>query len=252
MGKRLLPVVFFLLLSIFLLSFLKSWVTPFDFLAFLASSPREFLYSSAHANSKPTELDLLKQENISLRAKLVKFDSLQKDNNALRSQFEDTFTPSEKLLPAKVIGSTGSNFSPSVLILNQGISSGVKSGMAVVAGHILLGKIGKVTGWSSELILTVSKNFSTLGIVVEHSTSGVVHGTDDFILFDHVVITDSVYKGDTVASSGEVTGDGAGLPADLLIGKITTVNKSDSSPFQSAVVKPLIDFKKLKTVFIIK
>lgn len=251
MGKRILPISVFFILSVILFLFSQKISTPFDFISYLSSPPRAFLYSSVHAETKPTELDLLKQENIDLRAKLIKFNSLQTDNNALRNQFEDTTLPSQTLLPAKVIGFIGTLDNPTELFLDQGGNSGVKEGMAVVSGHILIGKIKKVTPWNSELVLTVSKIFSTLGSANGNGATGVISGEDDFILFDHIVITDTISKGETVVSKGEVDANGKGVPAGLIVGEVVSVNKSESSPFQSAFIKPLIDFKKLTTVFIV-
>lgn len=252
MRKRILPVLFFFLFAFLLFSLSQKISTPFDFISYLSSPPRAFLYSTVHAKNKPTELDMLKQENIVLRSKLVKLDALQKDNDALRGQFEDAVLSAQTLLPAKVIGFSGSFNNPTELLLDQGGNSGVKKGMAVVIGHILVGKIGKVTPWNSELILTISKRFSTLGILSKNSTTGVISGENNFILFNHVVITDSLTKSETVVTKGEVDDTGIGIPAGLIIGKVVSVNKSDTSPFQSAFIKSLVGFEKLTTVFIVK
>lgn len=252
MRKRILPLLLFLFLSVILVVFSSKVSTPFDFVSHTFSPIRAFLYSSAHAETKPTELDLLKQENINLRVKLTKLYALQKDNNALRSQFEDATLSSEALLPAKVIGFNGSLDNPTELLLDQGGNSGVKQGMAVVSGHVLVGKIGKVTSWNCQLILIASKNFSTLGITSQENSTGVVSGEDDFILLKNVIITDNLTKGETVVTKGDVNKNGTGIPPDLIIGKIISINKSDSSPFQSAFIKPLVNFEKLTTVFVVK
>lgn len=246
-----LPVLIFFLLASFIFLLSQKISAPFDFISYLSFPPRAFLYSAVHARNKPTELDMLKQENIVLRSKLVKLDALQKDNNALRGQFEDAVLSSQTLLPAKVIGFSGSFNNPTELLLDEGENSGVKKGMAVVSGHVLVGKIGKVTPWNSKLILTVSKKFSTLGVLSKNNTTGVIKGEDNFILFDHVVITDSLTNSETVVTKGEADTNGIGIPANLIVGKVANVNKSDTSPFQSAFIKPLIDFSKLTTVFVI-
>ncbi|MFI5265486.1 MAG: rod shape-determining protein MreC [Candidatus Levyibacteriota bacterium] len=251
MRKRIIPLVIFLVLSVFFVIFSSKVSIPFDFITFLSSPARAYLYQAAHAETKPTQLDILTKENIGLRAKLTTLNELQKDNDALRSQFEDTTIPPETLLPAKVIGFSGSFDAPIELFLNQGKNSGVKQGMAVISGHTLVGKIGRITLWNSELILTVSKKFSTIGTLNGGSSSGVVNGEDGIILLDNVVITDSISKGDTVVSKGDIDASGIGIPADLIVGKVLTVNKSDTSPFQSALIKPLVGFEKLTTVFIV-
>lgn len=238
---------FFLLVSVLLLFFSNVVSYPFDFLTRLASFPRSVMYAAAHAESAPSEQDKLIAENRRLSEKLVQMDALKRDNDALRSQFQDTVLSSQSLLPARVIGSTGALSNPTSLILDQGAKSGIKSGMAVVSGHNLVGEIGRVTTWNSELILPLNKKFSTLAISSEHNSPGIVRGEEDFMLFDHIVITDTVSKNEMVVTKGE-----DGIPPDLIVGKIITVNKSETQPFQSAVIKSFVNFKKLTTVFVVK
>jgi len=54
-----------------------------------------------------------------------------------------------------------------------------------------------------------------------------------------------------ILTKGEVGSDGIGVVPDLIIGKITSISKNETSPFQSAEVMPVIDFSKLTNVFII-
>ncbi len=251
MRARLLPLLLFLIFSIFLFIFSKQFSYPFDFFASLFSSPRAFLYVSVHAEGKPSEIDSLKAENKKLREELVQLDALKKDNEALRSQFMDTVISSQKLLPAKVIGFRGSLDNPTTFILDQGEKSGIKKGMAVITERLLVGKVGDITPWNSEAILVTNKNFTTLGITSKDNSSGIITGQEDFIIFEKVVITDSLSKGDTVLTRGELDPKGSGIPADLIIGKVDSVSKSETKPFQSAVVKSLINFNKLKTVFVV-
>ncbi len=203
-----------------------------------------------HADSKPSELDLLKQENSKLRENIVLLKNLESDNKALRDQFQDSFVPPQKLLPARIIGFKGALDNPTTFILDQGGKSGVKNNAAVISGRLLVGKIGNVNTWNSEVILTINKNFTTLA-VTESNSSGIITGQEDFILFGDVIITDNLSKGDTVVSRGELDSSASGIPANLIIGKIDAVSKSETKPFQSAIVKSLVNFTKLKTVFVV-
>lgn len=251
MIKQILLLSAFLILSFFIFFFSKSLSSPVDFLSSLFSFPRASLYGFAHAQSAPTEYEKLQDENKKLREKLTELNFLRQDNAALRSQFQDTTIPSEKLLPAKIVGFKGSIFAPSSFILNQGEKSNIKKGMGVIAGHELVGKIWNVSRYYSEVILPTNKDFSTLGVSAENNTPGIVAGQEDLILFGDVVITDTISKNETIETKGEKDVAGIGLPAGLIIGKVKTVNKSETQPFQSAVVESLVDFKKLTTVFII-
>lgn len=251
MRKRLIPLSVFLILSLFLFIFSSSLSFPFDFASSLASSPRAFIYSIANASSKPTELEIVKAENGKLLAKLSQMNALKKDNDALRSQFQDTVISSQRLLPARVVGFNGSPDNPTVLLLDQGSRNHIKKGMPVILKHDLIGKIGNVSPWNSELILPFNRNFSTLAVTSENNSPGIINGEEDFILLNHVVITDTISKNDIVVTKGEKDKNGVGVPPDLIIGKITALNKSETQPFQSAVVKSVVNFKKLTTIFVI-
>lgn len=251
MVRRLMFLLCVMLFCIILFFFSSTLSKPIDFIVSILSFPRTGLYSVVYAQGKLTREDTLLIENKKLSEQLAKMDSLKRDNDALRSQFQETTQLSTDLLPAKVIGFTGALNNPTTLILNQGENNHVRSGMAVIVGANLVGKIGKTTHWSSELILPVSKKFSTLGVTSEHNSPGIIKGEEDFILFENVVITDFISKNEMVVTKGEKGLNGLGIPPDLIIGKIVLVNKSETQPFQSAQVKSLVDFKKLTIVFII-
>lgn len=251
MGKRAVLAVSFCVLSLLIFTFSSSvFVSPFSFTASLFSSPRVFLYSVVHAQDN-SEVARLKNENLKLAEKFVSFQELKNDNTALRSQFQESFLPSTKLLPARVVGFKGNLDNPNALVLNQGIRNGVKKGMAVVISKNLVGKISSVTDYFSEVILPVHKDFSTLAVSVTHTSPGIVSGYDDFVLFNNVVITDTISKNEVVITKGEIDKNGVGIPEGLIIGKITNVNKSETKPFQNAVIESLLNFKKLSTVFVV-
>lgn len=251
MGKRqyLLPV--FIILSLCIFFFSKTFVTPLDFISSLFALPRAALYGLVHASSHESTLEKLKNENKKLVEKQSAVHVLAEDNIALRSQFQDTFTPSETLTPAKIVGFKGSISLPTTFILNQGTKSNIKKGMAVIVGRQLVGKVLQVSPFFSEVQLILSKNFSALSLSGDHDSPGIISGQEEFLLFEDVVITDTISKNELVLTHGEQDINGVGIPPGLIIGKITTVNKSESKPFQSAVVETIIDFKKLTTVFII-
>ncbi len=227
-------------------------VSPFYFVSSLFSVPRASLYSLVHANSNSDELSQLKKENVRLRELLQELHAIKKDNIALRSQFEDTTISSSTLLPARIVGFKGSPQNPTSFVLDQGSNSGILKDMPVIVGKQLVGKIIDVNPYFSEVMLVIHKNFSAIAETGEHKSPGIIQGYDEFILFDHVVITDTISKDENVITKGELGRNGVGIPPGFIIGKIIKVNKSDTKPFQSATVQTLLDFNSLSTVFVVK
>ncbi len=193
----------------------------------------------------------LKTEIEKLRKKIIDHDRLKRDNQALRDQFETQETFEYKLLPASVIGSQGNLSHPSVLIVDQGENSGVKEGMAVVLKNNLLGKIDAISDNFSKIILTHNERFVTLARSSETGALGVARGTGDFILFDQVSINETIGKDQMVLTRGEINEKGFGIPPDFIIGKISSVNKNESLPNQSAKVESIVDISKIDLVFIV-
>jgi cell shape-determining protein MreC len=58
-------------------------------------------------------------------------------------------------------------------------------------------------------------------------------------------------KNELVLTKGDVDIDGTGIPADLVIGKIQSIEKVPTAIFQRAEVKSLINLTKLSVVFIV-
>ncbi len=214
-------------------------------------APKAALYNFTVSAHSKNELDLLRQENAHLHAQLVEIDHLRKDNEALKSQFEEGHIDSDTLLPALIVGYQGSIANPQVLVIDRGAQDDIQEGQAVIVGKNLIGIIGHVSERYSSVTVITNQSFSTVAKTSRQDTLGVIQGEGDFLLFDRVAITQELEKGDTVLTRGSVSEQAVGIPPDLIVGKVESVRKVDSEPFQSAQVKSLVDIGKLTQVFII-
>lgn len=251
MSIRTIRIFLFLFVSIIIFTFNGIVTNPFAVISSLFTPIRVYLYESVHAQSGSVEVQNLRKENSMLSAQLTKLKEIKKDNVALRSQFMNTTISSLKLIPARVVGFKGAFNNPDIFIIDQGSSSGIKKGMAVVLEDVLVGKIREVNNTYSEVLLVTNKDFTTLGITLDHNSPGIVRGLEDFIFFDHIVITDTILKGEKVLTKGELNSQGLGIPPGLVLGSITKVNKSESKPFQNALIMSPLDFRKITTLFIV-
>lgn len=255
MQKKLSIVLIGFVVIAFIIFFNNSF-PPFKFISGVVQSvflfPKKILYSAKLGGSVVSDMDRLRDENRKLTEKLAEYEKIKKDNIALRSQFEIESVESQKLLPAKVIGFLGAASTPTVLIVDKGEVDGVKNGMAVVVGKNIVGKINKVLDRYSQIILPINKEFKTLGKSLATGVVGVVRGQNDFILLDQVVVNDNISVDEIIVTKGEADDRGIGIKSDLIIGKIKSVNKNESKPFQTAKIESLIQFSKLEIVFIEK
>lgn len=212
--------------------------------------PKSVIYALGKKENDKRIADLT-QKNRELTQKLVDFELTKKDNDALRSQFATSGAISQNLVAAKIIGFQGERSSPTFFIINAGLKDSIKSGMSVIFQKYLIGKVITVTQDYSVVSTILNQKFQVLAKLPETNANGILIGKNDFMLFDGVVITDSLKKDGVIVTKGEIDKDGVGVVPDMIIGKIVSISKNETAPFQSAQVMPLLDLSKLTDVFVI-
>ena len=208
------------------------------------------LYSLGKTERNKEILELTKK-NQELTQQLVNYQIIKNDNNALKSQFDISADTTQNLVAAKIIGFQGESNLPSEFIINAGAKDKIKKGMTVIFQKYLIGKVDSVGDSYSVVTTPISPKFRVLAKLPDTNANGLLLGRSDFMLFDGVVITDTLKKGGIIVTKGEVNSNGIGIVPDMIIGKITSISKNETSPFQSAEVMPIIDYSKLIDVFVI-
>lgn len=220
----------------------------FPLVKLFASTVQNIFSSPKAAVFRLKSGELVQDEKLS--QKLLEFERIKRDNEALKSQFETGETRKFKLLPAQILGFLGGS-SPTTLIVDGGKLDGVINGMAVIYKNNLVGKVGRVSSTYSQIVLINNSDFQTLAQTLEGSVPGIIRGEQDFILFDRIETSQKITRGETIVTKGEINEEGFGIPPDLVIGKISQVSKNESLPFQSAKVEGAISYLQLNTVFIV-
>ncbi len=199
--------------------------------------------------------DQLVDENKKLQTQLVQMEELKKENAALHDQFDSIETVKYEQLPARIVGTKG--FIPGIslpteLIIDRGSSENVAVGNALVYKNNLLGKVVGVTPHSSLVDPTTKDGISLTGKELSTGSLGVIKGQGDGIILDNVILADTLNVGDLVVSKGDLNIKGIGIPPDLIIGKITSLDRHPSNLFQSAEIQSLVDITQLTTVFVLR
>lgn len=250
-------VFLFLSLLLFFLSKL-SFFKPIYSFAGSAFAPVQSLtyglFSSLTNIGSTSKIKLLQDENRILLKKIADLQKIEADNKALRDQFQTVNIRSTSLVFAQVIGAPG--FLPGVsipetIILNRGENDGVKVGNAVIYKDNLIGRVVKISKYLSSVLLITNSSSSFLASSLETSAQGVVKGEGGGIVFDNVLLSESLKKDDFILTKGDINEKGEGFPPGLIVGKITSVSKNASDLFQKAELKQLIDLTKLNSVFIV-
>lgn len=211
------------------------------------STPKSAIYKigrDGQSNSQKA------QQNEKIQKELVDYNLLKRDNDALRAQFQTPEINPQTLIVGKIIGFLGEKNNPTALVINIGQKQGVKKGMAVVFQNYLVGKIINSSQNYSVVITPLNPAFKTLAKLPQTNANGILVGNSDFMLLTQVVITDNLVKDEDVVTKGEVDTNGIGIGPDIVIGKIKSISKNETSPFQNAQIVPGLDYSRLTEVFV--
>lgn len=154
-------------------------------------------------------------------------------------------------LAAHVISVETSSFFRVVrLKLDRG-GDDVKPGMAVLAAAGVVGRVQRVFGGYCDVLLATDPKSSIDVVVARTGGRGVlkgIAGSDRYrTRIEYLERRDEAAEGDLVVTSGL----SASFPRDLVIGKITHVDKRGFGLYQEAEVQPAVDFGKLHDVLVV-
>ena len=243
---------------------------PFANLAGMVSTPfrngihtvvewAEELYSDAFEREQmEQELEALRQENARLRAEAREGEAASRENERLRDLLDFQQKHTElRTEPATVTARGSSNWS-STLTVSKGSASGVEAGNCVIDQYgNLVGIISEAgLNWAT-LLTVVDVDLEMGGLIARTDEAAILEG--DFTLIGQGKLKLSylpqdtrLLAGDTVLTSGLVSGGTAAYPSGLLVGYVAEVRSDAGGMSDYAVLTPAADLETLEQVFIIK
>ena len=148
---------------------------------------------------------------------------------------------------AKVIGRSPSNWYQGV-ILNKGEAAGIREQMGVMTPAGVVGRIVRTSRSTSIALSVIDPNVAIAGMIQRTRDEGIVQGTSEgLVRMKYIPPHSTVKQGDVVVTSG-LTG---GFPREMLIGKVSRVQESEDSLFQTAEIMPTVHFRQLDEVLIV-
>lgn len=188
----------------------------------------------------------LEKEVIDLKKQLADLREVKKENDILHSQLGFNQQQKNQLTPAKIVSAEADNLRR-FLTIDQGTSTGVTKGMAVISSGALVGVIDEASSLSAKIQLISDLDFKITALGQEKRASGVVKGQlGQGLTMEKIAQSDTINPNETVITAG------SGLvPKGIMIGTIDTIEKSDNAIFQTATLRPSVNVTKLELVFII-
>jgi rod shape-determining protein MreC len=202
-----------------------------------------------------TRIGSLRAENQSLRDQLIVMSRQQQEVATLRrenQELKQLFGLSERLqlatIGAEVIGESPSNFEYSVVI-NKGADDGLVPDMPVVGPGGLFGKVVRVSGSSSSVLLIIDPDFAVGVRLAASGETGVLVGRREHDLrLDLVDPSTTVRPGELVETSGL----GGVFPAGIPVGVVSVANADDSTLVKQVFVRPNVDFSQFPLVAVVR
>lgn len=201
--------------------------------------------------SAEAENHILRDQNIELAKRSLQSESLELENNRLRSLLnlkERTFPES---IVAEVVGYDPREWFHSIII-NKGATSGVVLSAAVMAPSVdkpvLVGRVVDVSENSSKVLLITDVVSAVSVEVSTRADLGLLEGQNrPWIAINYLGNQSTVQPGDFVQTAGL----GGVFPPGIPVGKVIDVSNTDEGFFKTARVQPEIDFGSLKEVLVL-
>ncbi len=213
-----------------------------DTVAEVLDGPRDIQTAREEIASLEERVELLERENEELREIEGEYQLLLDLFNRARQ------TPDYRRLTASVIG-RDTNPAVRSIVIDKGSADGVRVGMPVEAARGLVGQVYRTTPNSAQIILITD---SSSAIPVRLGTSratGILRGggVGGSMSIDWIDLKYQVEVNEVVMTSGL----GGRFPQDLVIGRVSDVDRREAELFQQATVQPAVDFDSLEVVFVI-
>jgi rod shape-determining protein MreC len=215
----------------------------------ITSPVADWVNNITDAGALSNENKTLRDENERLTNELARAreDAIQQqstnDLNAVRQQ-----SPNDVFVAGTVVSRDSSGVR-SIIAINRGTSDGVQQGQIVVSeGNSLVGTISKAFDSYAWVTLITDPKSAVSAIVQESRAEGVVAGNYDASLnMEFVGQGAAVKQGDFVLTSGV----GGGYPAGVVIGRVSTVQKTDQDLFQKVSVDHLASLSNIEHVLVL-
>lgn len=179
----------------------------------------------------------LQQENQHLHELLAAYQQ----DVALRPQLEDY----PKTVQARVVGYPPEAAVQSVMI-DKGSRDGISRDDGVLAADGVVGRVVEAGPFTSKVALITDFTSTIPAIVQRGRYWGVANGNQTSVRLNYVSQDAPLKVGDQV-----VTGEARSFHSGALIGTIVKIDHSDSSLYQTAVLKPAVDFSRLDRVVVV-
>ena len=216
---------------------------------YISTSLADFISLYLNRADLHSQNDELRTKLIQLAQQNTQLELLKQENDYLKKELEFLDDYQYAYVMARVLGQS-LNYDADYILIDKGSADGLKPGLAVTTEQgVIIGKIIKTQNNISHIKFLIG-NSSKLAamIMAEQSALGIAHGQHNLNLKIDMLPKDiSISEGDLVATSG-LEPD---IPAGLIIGQVSKIDKTQEKFWQEAMIQPAVDYHNVRLVTII-
>ena len=190
----------------------------------------------------------LREEQLRLRTRLEKLDTLEAENRRLRSLLGSSEQVAERVLVAELISVDMDPFSRRI-VLNRGARDGVSPGQTLIGSNGVMGQIIHVGPFTSNALLITDPSHALPVQVHRNGLRAVARGTGSLNLLklSHVPNNADVQVDDRVVTSGLGSRFLSGYP----VGKVIEIRRDQGQPFAEVYVEPSAMLERTREVLLV-
>ena len=136
--------------------------------------------------------------------------------------------------------------------IDQGTLAGISVGDPVITQQGLVGVVTQAYATTSKVTTLLSEDVNVSAVVPSRGESGVI--SSDITSASAGLLRLSYLSNDTQVQEGDIvttSGVGGTYPADVIIGQVQSVQKSENDISNYAVIKPYEDLTSVQDVFVV-
>lgn len=204
-------------------------------------------------NALRSQNEKLSQRISELEQQILDIDQLTKENKELKDalNFKDQYDEYD-FIGSNIIAKDPGNWFD-VFTINRGTKDGIFSDSPVITSYGLVGRVSKTDLLSSRVVSIIDMDSTVSARLSKSRDLIVVRGdvelrSKGLCRADYIPPNTDVMPGDMVETSGI-----AGIyPQGIIIGKVVKVIKNEGQYDSYAIIEPVVDFKRLEDVIVLK
>jgi len=179
---------------------------------------------------------MLEEQHATLRSRLLRLESLEAENEHLRSLLGAHGRNETDVLLASIMDVELEPFSQKMLI-NRGLVDGVYVGQSVIDAHGLIGQVTQVLPFSSAVTLVTDPVQAVPVLVQRSGLRAIVFGAGrrDRISLPYLARNADIREGDVLVTSGI----GGRLPAGYPVARVEEIVRDPNEAFLTVRARPI-------------